>query len=109
MEMPCCTGNGLLMSMVTLPDFALSELLSNLNAPLGSAESLSVVPPPPDVVGVVLVVAVAAGVVDVLLLLFLLLPQPATASTATRARAAYSRFDFILFPPSRVDGRPPGN
>src|SRR4051794_18090647 len=90
------------MSIVTLPDFALSELLSNLSWPLGSAESLSVplAAPPPDVVGVLLVVAGAAGVLDeLLLLLSLLLPQPATARAATSTKARWTRFDFIA-PPS---------
>jgi hypothetical protein len=74
---------------VTFPDFPVSELVLNLSAPLGSAESLSVSAPPPED-GVVLVavgvvaVLVAAGALEVVLLL-LLLPQPATAREATRA------------------------
>src|SRR5437667_7382575 len=83
------------MSSVTVPAFAVADVLSNLSAPPGSAVSLTVPPAaPPEVVGVLLVVAGAAGVADVLLL-FLLLPQPAIASTATTARARWSRFGFI--------------
>src|SRR3954468_2629513 len=37
----------LVMTMVTLPAFADSEVLSNLSAPLGSAASFRVWPPPP--------------------------------------------------------------
>src|SRR5437764_13617192 len=95
------------MVIVTLPALAVADVLLNLNAPLGSAESFSVplAAPPPlevDVEVVLLVVAGAAGVLDDVLLLLLLLPQPATARAATTATATtWSRFGFIS-PPSRV-------
>jgi len=78
------------MVIVILPAFALSEVVLNLNAPLGSAESLSALAP---VVGAAELVDAGALVVDddvVLALFFLLLPQPpaATATTATAARTA---------------------
>src|SRR4051812_12619120 len=44
----CASGEELEKSNVVLPDFALRLLVSNLNCPLGSAESFSVwLPPPP--------------------------------------------------------------
>src|SRR2546421_710132 len=97
------------MSSVTVPALAVAVFLSNLSWPLGSAESLTVLPAPPpaEAVDGVLVVAGAAGVLGDVLLLFLLPPQPATASAATRTRAMWNRFGFIG-PLSRVlSGRPP--
>src|SRR2546429_490926 len=65
--MPCMTADGLSMVIVTLPAFAVSEVLSNLNAPPGSADSLSVEAPPLGAfVGVAFVgvVEVALGAPD---------------------------------------------
>ena len=39
--MPCSTEEGLFMAMVTAPALALSALVLNFSAPLGSAESLT--------------------------------------------------------------------
>src|SRR5690349_10731774 len=93
---PCGTADGLSIVIVTLPAFALSDDLSNLRAPLGSAESLRLpleAPAPELLLGWVLVVA-GAAVVDVVLLLLLLLPHPATARAAASARASGTRYDF---------------
>src|SRR2546421_2873968 len=89
--MPCMTADGLSMVIVTLPAFAVSAVLSNLNAPPGSADCLSVAPPPFGAfVGVAFV-----GVADVdggaAVDFFLLLPQPVTARPRARVKASGTR------------------
>src|SRR3954454_1353093 len=88
---PCGTLDGLSIVMVTLPAFALSVLLSNFSAPLGSAASLRFgeAPAPPELV-VELPVDAGAGVLLVVEVVELLLldPQPATPSATTPAATA---------------------
>src|SRR5882724_4261802 len=102
----CGTGAGLFIVMVTLPAVASSLALSNLSAPLGSADSLRSLAPPPDapplpVVSVDVVSVVAGGgaaalvslVAELLDELSLLLPQPVT----TRAPAAIVASMIVSF------------
>ena len=61
--MSCATGDGFVISMVTLPAGASNVVLSNVRAPLGSACSWRTVPPEPAgavVVDCVLVEGVVA-------------------------------------------------
>jgi hypothetical protein len=89
---------GLSKSIVTLPALALSESVSKLSAPLGSADSLMVEappppppPPPPLLVGAVPPLVL---VVEELSLLLLLLPQ-ATRAIAATIKARSGRAFFI--------------
>jgi hypothetical protein len=80
----CESDDGLLIVIVTLPDFALSTFLLNLRA-LGSADRLSLVPAPLVDAGVVAAAAGAElGVVEVLPPPP---PHPAAASAAAAAAA----------------------
>jgi hypothetical protein len=84
----------LVILIVTLPDLADSDDLSNFSWPLGSAESASVPPPDPEppfdagAVDAGAVLAGAAGAAAVLVLLFFELPQPATTNAAAATPTA---------------------
>src|SRR4051794_28309660 len=96
--MSCCSGEGLVIVMVTLPDFAFSSFLSNFSC-CGSAASASWVPPPPPEAAVDVDVDVdveLAAELDELLLLDP--PQPASATSATAPRMS-SRFMVRTLPP----------
>jgi hypothetical protein len=91
----------LLIVMVTLPDFAVRDEVLNLNAPLGSAETLrppeAEPPPPPLLVEVVWAGGGALAALEVVF--FLLLPHPATAIASEHIEtAAITRLRFIAPP-----------
>src|SRR4051794_24688464 len=90
MATPCWTLDGLSIVMVTLPDLAESVVLSNLRAPLESAETLRPLEAPAPLEGELPVEVGAAGVVlgVVVVLLLLLDPHPATANATTPAATA---------------------
>src|SRR6476661_4710070 len=73
-EMSCCSGDGLVIVIVTLPALAVSVLVLNLSCCASAWSASCVPPPPPD----------AAGVEELELEELLLLepPQPASASRA---------------------------
>ncbi|MFZ0973995.1 MAG: hypothetical protein WAN22_17320 [Solirubrobacteraceae bacterium] len=97
------SGELLVKLIVTVPAFAVSVLLVNLSAPLGSAESVSVLLAPVaaldvladvevvPVAAAVLVALVAAAVLDVVLLLLLEPPHALRPSiSATTAKVSRS-------------------
>jgi hypothetical protein len=95
--------------IVTVPSFAVSDILSNLSCPVGSAAMLSVVLLAPAVFDGIVAAFVddpdAPWAPTALLELALLLPHPttATASTTTGTRAA--PLALCIFPSTFIGGR----
>jgi hypothetical protein len=88
----------LVKSIVTLPALAVSELLVNFSAPLGSAESLIELPAPPPPVpaaGVELEVDGAGAAADDVLLLVVPLEPPHAANPSARAAALRTRAEIL--------------